>query len=151
MVLVPKRSACCAGQRGEFVGHHVRICVLQPQAVTGLLEAKVVSCLSCHSWDTAPAAPNFSKTPPATAASPLPHLPAQPGQGLCMNGMRDLASLRGFKHCLLFLTGGRSRQGSSPCFAASKRSHGRCHSGVEWDLGESSSPPNSPKDTSSTA
>lgn len=28
---------CCTGQRGEFMGHCVRICVLQPQAVTALL------------------------------------------------------------------------------------------------------------------
>lgn len=131
---------CCTGQRGEFMGDHVRICVPQPQAAKALLEAKDMFCLSCHSWGTTPAA----------AAGPLSHLPAQPGQGLCMSGMQDLASLRGSKHCLLFLAGGRSRQGSSPCFAASKRSQGRCHSGVEWELGESSSPPHSPKGTSST-
>lgn len=59
--------------------------------------------MSCHSWDSAPTAPSCSQTPPATAAAGLlPHLPAQPGQGLCMSGMRDLPSLRGSKHCLLF-------------------------------------------------
>lgn len=78
---------CCTGQRAEVMGHCVRICVLQPQAVTVLLEAKAVSCLSCHSWDTAPAAPSCGETAPAPAAGLLPHLPAQPGQGLCTSGI----------------------------------------------------------------
>lgn len=71
----PRAQPCCSGQRGELMGHRVSICVPQPRAVTALLEAKAVPCLSCHSWDRVPAAPNRSETPPATAAALLPHLP----------------------------------------------------------------------------
>lgn len=44
LFVVPKQGSqgsqpCCTGHRGEFMGHRVRICVLQPQAVTAL---------SCH-------------------------------------------------------------------------------------------------------